>query len=390
MAKAVKLGRIWTVPIQGTYSLAILILLVAAVTGWQMRYVVDGYGFAAYALAGLGSAILFVWTVFAHETAHVVAARHFGARVKGVTLSFVGGEAAISGQPGSPWQGIAVAASGPIASLLCGGGCLGLAFLAASFSAPTLVSISLAWVGVLCLLLGIANMLPAAPLDGGHILQAAVWATTGNRTRASAVAGLAGQVLGVGLLFWGFWFILHDGAVVQALAAAVVGWPVWRGASATVRVARQRERLGGLTVAGALKPDPITVRADAPLAEVGGQLRGHDGLVAVVDASGGPVAVVKAAVLARAATRDSTRPVRDAVRRGRRKLIKATVEEPLADVLERCYGEPRPAAVVEGGRLTGILEPEVVQATLEAAPVAAVSSGHVVVDTWPGVGAAPH
>ena len=384
MATRVKLGRIWTVPIQGTYSLSILVLLVAGMTAWQMRYIVGGYSLAAYALAGIGSAILFVWTVFAHETAHVVAARHFGARVKGVTLSLVGGEAAISGQPGSPWQGIVVAASGPLASVVCGGGCIGLAFLAAALSAPLLFSISLAWVGVLCLLLGIANLLPAAPLDGGHILQAFVWATTGNRTRASAVAGFAGQLLGVGLLFWGFWFVLHDDALIQALAAAVVGWPVWRGATATARVARQRERLGGLTVAGAMKPHPIAVPADAPLAEIRGQLRGHDGLVAVVDADGGPVAVVKSAELARAAAHDSTRRVRDAARRAGRKLIKATTDEPLADVLERSHGEPKPAAVVEDGKLTGILEPELVQATLDAPPTLDVPTDQIVVDAWPG------
>ena len=385
MAKAVKLGRIWTVPIQGTYSLALLIALVATMTGWQMRYIVGGYGFEAYALAGIGSAVLFVWTVFAHETAHVVAARHFGAKVKGVTLSLVGGEAAISGQPGSPWQGIVVAASGPIASLVCGGGFLGLAFVAANLSAPVLVSISLAWVGVLTLLLGIANMLPAAPLDGGHILQALVWAATGNRTRASAIAGVAGQLLGVGLLFWGFWFVLHDGALVQALSAAVVGWPVWRGATATARVARQRERLGGLTVAGAMKSEPITVAADMPLAAAAGHLRGHDGLVVVLGRSEEPVAIMESAKLASAAERNPLGRVGEAARRARRKLIKTTAEEPLADVLERSYGAPRAAAVVEDGRVTGILEPELVQATLDAPPDESVPRGHVVVDAWPGV-----
>lgn len=385
MAKSVKLGRIWTVPIQGTYSLAILILLVAGMTSWQMRYFVGGYGLAAYALAGIGSAILFVWTVFAHETAHVVAARHFGAKVKGVTLSALGGEAAISGQPGSPWQGIVVAASGPIASVVCAAGCLGLAFLAGALSAPILVSISLAWVGVLCLLLGIANLLPAAPLDGGHILQGFVWATTGNRTRASAIAGFAGQLLSVGLLFWGFWFVLHDGALLQALSAAVVGWPVWRGATATARVAHQRERLGGLTVAGAMKRRPVTVRADMPLNDVARQLRGHDGLVAVLDVHGDPVAVVESADLTGAARRNPAGRVTDAVRRARRKFIKATTDEPLADVLERSHGEPRAAAVIDDGRLTGILEPELVQATLDAPPDAESASGYVVVDAWPGV-----
>ena len=387
MAKAVKLGRIWTVPIEGTYSLGLLAVVLAGVTGWQLHSIVGGYRPGAYVLAGIGSAALFVWTVFAHETAHVIAARHYGARVQGVTLSFLGGTTAISGNPGSPRQGLVVAASGPLASFLCGGGCLGLAFVTAELSAPVLVPISLAWVGLLSIVLGIANLLPAAPLDGGHILQAAAWAKLGNRVKATAISGAAGRVLGAGLFLGALWFLVHDGAVFPAIATVLFGWPVYRGASATVRVARQRERLAGLTVAGAMKPHPITVRADTPLAEMPRRLRGHDGLVAVVDASGEPVAVVASADLDDAARRIGSGRVSTAVRRAGRKLIKATADEPLADVLERSSGKPQAAAVIGDGHVVGILEPELVQARLDEPPDPLAPRDHVVVDAWPGANA---
>lgn len=384
MAKPFKLGRIWAVPIEGTYSLAFLTVVLAGVTGWQMRSIVVGYGPGEYALAGIGTAVLFVWTVFAHETAHVLAARHFGARVQGVTLSFLGGRTAISGQPGTPWQGMVVAASGPAASFLCGAGCIGLAFGAAALSVPALIPFSLAWVGLLSLVLGIANLLPAAPLDGGHILQAAAWAKNGNRIKATAIAGAAGRVLGLALFGGAVWVLAQDGSVAQAFAAALFGWPVYRGASATVRVARQRERLAGLTVAGAMKPEPVTIRADLPSADVAGRLRGHDGLVVVVDASGDPVAVMKSTELAVAAQRNSARQVSDAARRARRRLITATSDEPLADVLERSSGKPRAAAVLANGRLAGILDPDLVQVELDAPADQRVPHGYVVVDAWPG------
>lgn len=384
MAKTVKLGRIWTVPIQGTYSLALLIVLVATMTGWQMRAIVGGYGLEMYAVAGIGSAILFVWTVFAHETAHVAAARHFGARVKGVTLSLVGGEAAISGQPGSPWQSVAVAVSGPAVSALCGGALIGAAFGVVALSGSVLIAMSVAWVGFLCLLLAIANLIPAAPLDGGHVLHAIVWAKTGSRTRASAVAGFAGQVVGAATLVWAAWLLIQDGAPLAAAATAMVGWPLWRGASATRRVAQQRELLAGLSVSAAMQRYAIALKAEDTLAAALAELPHADAdHVAIVDAVGKPIALVPASQLLRSANRDPSRQLGEVTRRARRRLITATVDEPLADLLERSYGRPRAAAVVVGGRFAGIVDPKTIEAKL-ATPAPARASRTVSADTWPG------
>jgi Zn-dependent protease len=385
MAKAVKLGRIWTVPIRGTYSLAVLILVVAGMSGWQMRSIAGGFGFEAYVLAGLGSAILFVWTVFAHETAHVLAARYFGAKVKGVTLSFLGGEAAISGQPGSPWQAVVVAVSGPIVSALCGGACIGAAFGTAMLSAHVLLSLSLAWVGFMSLLLGIANMIPAAPLDGGHVLQAVIWAKLGNRTRASAVAGFAGQVVGAAALAWAAWFLVRDGSILGAIATAIVGWPLWRGASATRRVAQQRERLAGLTVSAAMQRSSVVVAADTALTDVSVMLPAAEtDYVAVIDSSDEAIAVVASGQLRRAAEQGKSGRVGDVARRARRRLITATVDEPLADVLERSYGKPRPAVVLGGDGIAGILSPKTIRVRLAASEQPPQTRRPAPRDTWPG------
>src|SRR5207253_3192416 len=132
----------------------------------------------------------------------------YRARVNGVTLSLLGGETAISGQPGSPWQGIVVATAGPVVSVLCGGACAAAAYGLSALHGPPLAALSLAWVGLLCITLAIVNLLPAAPLDGGHVLQSVVWATTGSRTRASAISGRAGQVLGIGMVGGAAWLAL--------------------------------------------------------------------------------------------------------------------------------------------------------------------------------------
>jgi Zn-dependent protease len=379
-----KLGRIWTVPIQGAYSLIVLVLLVAGMTAWQFRSSIDGHSIVGYTLAGLFSAVLFIWTVFAHEAAHVVAARHFGARVNGVTLSLRGGETAISGQPASPWQGIVVATSGPVVSAICGVGCGAAAFAAAQLHLPTLVVLSFAWVGILCILLAAANLIPAAPLDGGHVLQAMVWWGTGSRVRASAVSGFAGQIVGATVVGWAIWLALFDLSPIAAAVTAVVGWPLWRGAQATRRVAQQRSQLGGLPVRDVMRDDPRMLLADISVATAAARLAdGADGHVAVVDDAGHPCGVLSVERILRAAKTHPERSLGRLVRRGT--LVTATPDEPLADLLERTYAKPRPAVVVTDGEATGFIEPaDVLAALAHSARTEAPGSSQEPSDIWPG------
>lgn len=380
----------WSVPISGAYSLVALVLLLAGITGWQYASFTKGHSALAYVLAGLFSAALFIWTVFAHEAAHIVAARRFGAHVHGVTLSLRGGETAISGQPGSPWQGVVVATAGPAVSAACGVLCGAAAFLASLVHLPMLVVLSFAWVGVLSILLAVANLIPAAPMDGGHVLQAMVWWGTGNRVRASAVSGFAGQVVGAAILVWAAWLALYDLSPISAAVSAIVAWPLWRGASATRRSARQRAHLGGVPVRVLMRSATSSLRADLAAAEAARRVGQASRYITVVDDAGQPRGLLTVERLARAAQRHPDRPLARLIgRRGR--LVTATPDEPVADVLERTYATPKPVLVVVGGRPAGLLDPDDVRTALEA-PSAFDSTEAEPPDAWPGAprpGAAP-
>jgi Zn-dependent protease/CBS domain-containing protein len=377
-----KLGRIWSVPIRGAYSLVALVLLLAGITGWQYASFARGHSVAGYVFAGLFSAALFIWMVFAHEAAHIVAARRFGAHVQGVTLSLRGGETAISGQPASPWQGVVVATAGPIVSAACGLLCGAAAYLAALLHLPMLVSLSFAWVGILSVLLAIANLIPAAPLDGGHVLQAVVWWGTGNRVRASAVSGFAGQLVGAAILLWSLWLALYELSPISAGVSAIVAWPLWRGASATRRAARQRAQLAGLRVGDLAAHEARTVPDEVSAAEAAARLVGTpNGYVAVVDEVGQPRGVLSVERIRKTAREHPRRSVGKLVRR--RSPVTATPDEPLADVLERTYAKPKPFLVVVGDRPAALIEPADIRAAL-AAPVDPAEAFVEPADVWPG------
>lgn len=382
VSNSVNLGRIHAVPIRGTSSLALLVALFAAMTAWGLHTVEPGYSAITYAGAALCCAVFFVWTVFVHEVAHVVAARMFRATVNGVTLSFVGGVTAISGQPRSPWQGVVVAAAGPAASALCGVGCFGAAFGVAALGLPTLVAVSLAWVGIMCLLLAAANLIPAAPLDGGHILHAAVWARTGNRVGASAITGFAGQVVAAGFLAWSGYLVVQ-GSWLSAASLAIFAFPVWRGATATRKAAQQRQRLAGAQVAEVMHRRFAVVDQERTAADAAAELGNAKGYAAVVDSAGRPVAVLATDAIRRASVRRPTHRIRR-LRRWRSELVTATADEPLADVLERSHAHAVPVAVVAGKHIVGIIDPQDVEQRLESAPATATLVDVAATDTWPG------
>lgn len=388
MNAPLKLGRIWSVPIRGAYSVLALVLALTGMAAWQFTAIAPGHSPLGYAMAALFSAALFLWTVFAHEAAHVVAAREYGAKVNGVTLSFTGGETAISGQPASPRQGVVVAMAGPMVSMVCGGILGAMAFGAVRLDAPVLIALSFAWTGFLSFLVGLANLIPAAPLDGGHVLQAAVWWGTRNRLRASAVAGFTGQIVGAALLLWAVWLATFHFSLIAAAFTAVVAWPLWRGASATRRVARQRAHLGGLRVADLIAREARTVPGELSAEEAAARLAGTtDSYVAIVDQVGRPRGLLTIERLRKTARAHPQRPIGRLIRR--RSPVTATPDEPLADVLERTYAKPKPFLVVAGDSPAALIEPADIRAALAAPPPAdAADTPAEPADVWPGAPAA--
>jgi Zn-dependent protease/predicted transcriptional regulator len=192
-------------------------------------------------------------SVVAHELSHSLVAIRNGIPVKGITLFIFGGVAQISREANRPSVELLIALAGPLCSIV-----LGLLFLGLSFAVDTL-SIHLAvimwWLFAMNIALGVFNLIPGFPLDGGRVFRAMVWAVSGNYARATRIATVGGQVtavafaaIGVGIIFLG-----HN--PVQGVWLGFVGLFLWQAASASFRQFLQRQRLQGFAARDMMSTD---------------------------------------------------------------------------------------------------------------------------------------
>lgn len=208
------------------------------------------WGMAAAAVAGIAASIIF------HELGHSLVARAFGIPIRSITLFIFGGVAEMEGEPRSPWAELIMAIAGPLVSVA-----LGIIFLAASGiasnAAPQEVVGVLEYLGTLNLMLAAFNMAPAFPLDGGRVLRAIIWMTTGDALKATRIAARAGEAIGLLLVATGALTALATG-LASGLWWVLIGWFVFSMARAHRRDAEARQNLAGARVGDFMTPDPVT------------------------------------------------------------------------------------------------------------------------------------
>jgi Zn-dependent protease len=220
----VEIGLHWTV-------LGIALLLAFGLGGSVLPAAAPGYPGFVYGTWAVLSAILFLFCLLGHELAHVLVARRFGVTARRITLWLLGGVSELDGEAPTPRAELFIAGAGPLSSLAFGGISAGLAYGVGALGGPGVVVVSLAWLAAVNVLLGVFNLLPGAPLDGGRVLRAVLWRIRGDRDRAQIAADWAGVGLGValgalGLVelvyvrgFGGVWLILLGWFLVVAANA---------------------------------------------------------------------------------------------------------------------------------------------------------------------------
>ncbi|TMD44725.1 MAG: site-2 protease family protein, partial [Chloroflexi bacterium] len=169
------------------------------------------------------SAFVYLASLLAHELAHSIVAMRRGVRVEGITLWLFGGVSRFSSETSSPGAQALITFVGPLTSLL-----LGAVFLLASVAAgggthPGLVPATLAWLGYINILLGVFNLLPAFPLDGGRILQSLIWLRTGNRLRATNIAARIGMAFAFLLIAYGLVTVFAAGSLFGGIWSVFLG-----------------------------------------------------------------------------------------------------------------------------------------------------------------------
>jgi Zn-dependent protease/CBS domain-containing protein len=208
----------------------------------------------------------------AHDLAHALVARRRGLDVKAIAISFFGGSTPLDPSASDARDDLAIAISGPITSL----GIAALLFTATaaivapsgSFGAPAGV---LAVLVFLNLVLGLVNLIPAYPLDGGRIVRALAWARTGSERAGWRASSLSGRLSGLATILVGA-AVFAFGQAATGLMIALTGWFLILTANAVKDRIRLDELVGGFTVADALEPDPVTVHPSLTIDTFASQL----------------------------------------------------------------------------------------------------------------------
>jgi Zn-dependent protease/CBS domain-containing protein len=243
--------------------------------------------------------VLLYLSVLVHELSHSVVARGYGLPVRRILLYPLGGVSEIEQEPQTPARELAVSAAGPGLSLALAAVFYVLARFVPGGTITGILIRQLVWANFA---VGLFNLLPGLPLDGGRMLRACVWKATGRPATATVAAAWAGRVIAVLLVAAPFALAAEQGrsaSLVNIVWITAIAAFMWAGAGQSIHATRLRENLPGLQ-ARRLARKAIPVPASLPLAEA---IRRADEISAralvVVDHDSRPIAIVnESAVMA--------------------------------------------------------------------------------------------
>jgi Zn-dependent protease/CBS domain-containing protein len=262
-----RLGRAFGVDIRVDWSLLIIFALITGELGlavfpsWH-----PGWHPALVWATALAAAIAFFASILAHELSHAIVANRTGIPVRSITLFLFGGVAHMEAEPGSPKAEFWMAIVGPITSLVIGVAAtfIGIwvagdplrAALASGEIERAQVALTnvgpgatlLLWLGPINVLLGLFNVIPGFPLDGGRVLRSILWAITKDLRKATRWASRVGQVfawtlMGLGVLQF------FTGNLIGGLWLLLIGWFLNNAARASYQ---------HLLIRGALENVPVS------------------------------------------------------------------------------------------------------------------------------------
>ncbi len=265
---SIQIARVFGIRIGASPSwFVVLFVLIYLLSG----YFTDRIGGTATEgyLVAVAAVLLFFVSIVLHELGHALAAKREGIATHSIDLWFFGGIAKLGRDTDSPGAEFKIAAAGPAVTAVICAICIGLAAALANGAALDVMLLNddvtatpaIALLGFLALWNGallVFNLVPAFPLDGGRLLRAAVWGITGNRNRATRLAGRIGEYFAYALVGLGI-FLAASGEPFNGIYLAIVGLFLAQGARAAIVSTAFTERIDGITVADIMDHEPVTM-----------------------------------------------------------------------------------------------------------------------------------
>jgi Zn-dependent protease/CBS domain-containing protein len=369
MNENLSLGRIFGIHVGLNWSL----LVVAALIAWSLATSLlpsasPGHTSGAYWTAGVVSAFVFLASLLAHELAHSVVATRRGVKVEGITLWLFGGVSRFSSETNSPGSQALITFVGPLTSLVLGVAFYLVAVAVGGGAHPGLVAVTLSWLGYINLSLGVFNLVPAFPLDGGRLLQSLIWLRTGDRLRATGIAARIGMLFAYLLIAYGLATFIFAGSLIGGVWSVFLGWFLLSAARSEEAGGLIRQALAGISVAQVMTPNPVQAPDDISVEDAlhGYVLASRHSTFPTHDAAGRLSGLLTLATLKNVAPGARPTTLIRQIICPLDKVSTAGPADPISNLLAVSYGcgEGR-TLVVDGGRLLGIISPSDINRLLQ-------------------------
>jgi Zn-dependent protease/CBS domain-containing protein len=376
MNRGLYIGRIFGIDIHIDWSWIFIFLLVtwSLAVGLFPAWHPDWSAGLRWGIAVAGS-LLFFASILLHELSHSIVAKARGLQARRITLFIFGGMSNIEREPPTPKTEFLMAVVGPITSIL-----LGIVFLAlAAFSAASSnitggdprtvarqfgpVTTLLAWLGPVNIILGLFNLIPGFPLDGGRILRAAIWSVTKDLRKATAWAAGVGRLTGWAFIVagaamaFGARLPFFGTGLISGLWLIFIGWFLNSAAVSSYQQTVVRDLLEDVPVFRLMRLNVPTVAPTLPVSHlVYDYVMGADERAFPVMEGDTLVGMVCLEDIRKVPREDWDRVMVGAIMTDANQLDVVTASEDAGDALEKLTRrDVGQAPVIENGRMVGLL-----------------------------------
>jgi Zn-dependent protease/predicted transcriptional regulator len=256
---SIRLGKIMGIPIRIHYTLWFVFILIAwsLAVGYMPRQY-PGLGAVTYWAIGVASAVILFASILVHELSHSYIAKKNGLPIARITLFFFGGVSEMTEEPQDASLEVRMAAAGPLMSFFIAAVLGALWYLGEVVHAPIPIIATLGYAALINGILGLFNLLPAFPLDGGRVFRGSIWKHSNNLIGATRTATRVSEALSLLMMLGGFVLIVF-GDFIDGIWIIVLGWFIRSGAETSLKQTLVGQALTGVSVADIMTKDVLTV-----------------------------------------------------------------------------------------------------------------------------------
>jgi Zn-dependent protease/CBS domain-containing protein len=260
----IPIGKAFGIQLRLHYSWFFIFALITwALAGVYFPSIYPSWSLAMKISAGLITSLLFFGSVLLHELMHSVVAIREGMEIRAITLFFLGGVSEMTSEPKTALDEFRMAGAGPLSSLVLGGIFWGIYYLLSTSTSLPIQFIAAVsqYLGLINLLLGVFNLIPGFPLDGGRVFRSLVWWRTKNLQRATRIASNIGRVFGFLFILGGIWWAF-SGNFINGIWLALIGWFLESAASGSYQQMLLQDTLKGHVASEVMTQDCMVVRPE--------------------------------------------------------------------------------------------------------------------------------